>query len=78
MRTVSGRSVTDTTCVLQSLQRFVVTDLSNFYLDICKDRLYVRGADSFDRRASQTVLAALLQARGTCLFAFRCCLEQSG
>ena len=46
---------------MQSLQRFMVTDLSNFYLDITKDRLYVRAADSFDRRACQTVLAALLQ-----------------
>ena len=46
---------------MQSLQRFMVTDLSNFYLDITKDRLYVRGADSYDRRACQTVLAALLQ-----------------
>ena len=46
---------------MQSLQRFMVTDLSNFYLDITKDRLYVRGADSHDRRACQTVLACLLQ-----------------
>ncbi len=41
----------------------MVTDLSNFYLDITKDRLYVRAADSYDRRACQTVLAALLQVR---------------
>lgn len=46
---------------LQALQRFIVTDLSNFYLDITKDRLYVRAADSFERRSCQTVLAALLQ-----------------
>ena len=46
---------------MQSLQRFMVTDLSNFYLDITKDRLYVRGSDSYDRRACQTVLASLLQ-----------------
>ena len=46
---------------IQSLQRFMVTDLSNFYLDITKDRLYVRGTDSHDRRACQTVLASLLQ-----------------
>ena len=48
---------------LQSLQRFAVTDLSNWYLDVIKDRLYVSAADSFDRRASQTVLHALLQVR---------------
>lgn len=53
--------------VYQSLQRFMVTDLSNFYLDITKDRLYVRAAESFDRRACQTVLAALLQGLLPCV-----------
>jgi len=48
---------------MQSLQRFMVTDLSNFYLDITKDRLYVRAAGSHDRRSCQTVLTALLQVR---------------
>ena len=48
---------------LQAMQRFVVQDLSNFYLDIAKDRLYVRQGDSSDRRACQTVLAALLQVQ---------------
>ncbi len=48
---------------MQSLQRFAVTDLSNWYLDVIKDRLYVSAADSFDRRASQTVLHALLQVQ---------------
>lgn len=51
----------NTEAALQSLQRFAVTDLSNWYLDVIKDRLYVSAADSFDRRASQTVLHALLQ-----------------
>lgn len=45
----------------QALQRFAVLDLSNFYLDVVKDRLYIRGAASPERRACQTVLAALLQ-----------------
>jgi len=45
----------------QAVQRFVVNDLSNFYLDVAKDRMYVRGIDSPDRRACQTVLAAVLQ-----------------
>lgn len=53
--------------VYQSLQRFMVTDLSNFYLDITKDRLYVRAADSFDRRSCQTVLTALLQGLLPCV-----------
>lgn len=36
--------------VVQMLQRFAVQDLSNFYLDVIKDRLYVRAAESTDRR----------------------------
>lgn len=46
--------------VFQSLQRFVVTELSNFYLDVAKDRLYTRGATDPSRRSCQTVLAAML------------------
>ena len=44
----------------QGLVRFCATDLSTWYLDAAKDRLYVRGAGSDDRRACQTVLAAVL------------------
>ncbi|KAG2422803.1 hypothetical protein HXX76_015750 [Chlamydomonas incerta] len=47
--------------VFQALQRFVVVDLSNFYLDAAKDRLYIRGPDDPARRACQTVLDALLR-----------------
>lgn len=47
--------------VYQALQRFAVSDLSNFYLDVVKDRLYVSAPASADRRACQTVLNALLQ-----------------
>lgn len=47
--------------VYQALQRFAVVDLSNFYLDIAKDRLYIPEPDSFRRRSCQTVLAALLE-----------------
>lgn len=45
----------------QALQRFTVLDLSNFYLDVAKDRLYISAAAAPDRRACQTVLAALLE-----------------
>jgi isoleucyl-tRNA synthetase len=41
----------------QTVQNFCVVDLSNFYLDIAKDRLYISAADSFRRRSCQTVLA---------------------
>ncbi|KAG2447442.1 hypothetical protein HYH02_007767 [Chlamydomonas schloesseri] len=47
--------------VFQALQRFVVVDLSNFYLDTAKDRLYIRGPADPARRACQTVLDALLR-----------------
>lgn len=46
--------------VFQIIQRFVVVDLSNFYLDVAKDRLYVGGTTSLTRRSCQTVLAAHL------------------
>lgn len=47
--------------VYQALQRFAVLDLSNFYLDVAKDRLYIREPGARDRRAAQTVLQALLE-----------------
>ncbi|KAL8162816.1 hypothetical protein V2J09_014305 [Rumex salicifolius] len=46
--------------IFQSLQRFVIVDLSNFYFDVAKDRLYVGASSSFTRRSCQTVLAAHL------------------
>ena len=40
----------------QTVQNFCVVDLSSFYLDIAKDRLYISAANSFRRRSCQTVL----------------------
>jgi len=40
----------------QYLQNFAAVDLSAFYLDIVKDRLYTAGKKSLSRRATQTVL----------------------
>jgi len=45
----------------QALQNFCVVDLSNFYLDIAKDRLYVSGANDFRRRSCQTVLSLVVE-----------------
>ena len=45
----------------QALQNFCVVDLSNFYLDIAKDRLYVSGPSDFRRRSCQTVLALVVE-----------------
>ncbi len=45
----------------QAIQNFCVVDLSNFYLDIAKDRLYISAPDSPRRRSTQTVLAIALE-----------------
>lgn len=45
----------------QQLQNFAAVDLSSFYLDIVKDRLYTAGKKSVSRRACQTVLYEILQ-----------------
>lgn len=46
----------------QYLQNFAAVDLSSFYLDIVKDRLYTSGKNSLSRRACQTVLYEIAQA----------------
>ena len=46
----------------QCLQNFAAVDLSSFYLDIVKDRLYTSGKKSLSRRACQTVMYEILQA----------------
>lgn len=46
----------------QHLQNFAAVDLSSFYLDIVKDRLYTAGKKSLSRRACQTVLFEISQA----------------
>jgi isoleucyl-tRNA synthetase len=45
----------------QTVQNFCVVDLSNFYFDIAKDRLYISAADSLRRRSCQTVLAIAIE-----------------
>ncbi|CAK22761.1 isoleucine--tRNA ligase [Synechococcus sp. CS-197] len=45
----------------QLLQNFCVTDLSNFYLDIAKDRLYVSAPADRRRRSCQTVMALIIE-----------------
>ena len=45
----------------QALQNFCVVDLSNVYLDIAKDRLYVSAAGDARRRSCQTVLALVVE-----------------
>ena len=47
--------------VYHTLHNFCAVDLSAFYLDILKDRLYVEAADDPARRAAQTVLHEVLE-----------------
>ena len=53
--------------VYSSIRDFCTTDLSNFYLDILKDRLYVEKFDSESRRAAQTVIYNILRGMTLCL-----------
>jgi isoleucyl-tRNA synthetase len=46
--------------VYRHIYDYCVTDLSAFYLDVLKDRLYADAADSVGRRSAQTVLAEVL------------------
>ncbi|WP_206815210.1 isoleucine--tRNA ligase [Chroococcus sp. FPU101] len=45
----------------QTVQNFCVVDLSNFYIDIAKDRLYISDLNSPRRRSCQTVYAVALE-----------------
>ena len=46
----------------QAINTFCVVDMSNFYLDIIKDRLYTAKADSIERRSAQTAMYEILNA----------------
>ena len=45
----------------QTIQNFCTVDLSNFYLDIAKDRLYISSPNAARRRSCQTVLMYCLE-----------------
>lgn len=47
---------------LNRLNHFLVADLSNIYLDICKDKLYCDEKNSIERRSSQTAMALIAKA----------------
>lgn len=46
----------------QAINQFCVVDMSTFYLDIIKDRLYTSKADSLERRSAQTVMYEILDS----------------
>lgn len=45
-----------------AIHSFCVTELSSFYLDVSKDRLYVEGKNSLERRSGQTAMWQVLSA----------------
>lgn len=47
--------------IYHALHNFCTIDMSNFYLDVIKDRLYVETADSKNRRAAQTTIYMILR-----------------
>ena len=47
---------------LNRLNNFLVADLSNIYLDICKDKLYCDAKNAIARRASQSAMAMIAKA----------------
>ena len=48
--------------VFHAIHNFCVVEMSNFYLDVLKDRLYTSSATSDARRSAQTVLHEILVA----------------
>ncbi|MGN0452736.1 MAG: isoleucine--tRNA ligase [Ruminococcus sp.] len=48
--------------VYHAIHNFCVVDMSNFYLDVLKDRLYTEKADSKSRRAAQTTIYIILDS----------------
>ncbi len=48
--------------VYHAIQKFCIVDMSNFYLDVLKDRLYVEKSDGESRRTAQTTIYLILNA----------------
>ena len=48
--------------ISHAINDFCVVELSSFYLDIIKDRLYCEGKDSSERRSAQTALYLILRS----------------
>ena len=57
-----GYEAFDFHIVFHAIHNYCTTDLSNFYLDIIKDRLYCEKEDSVERRAAQTTIYRILSA----------------
>ena len=48
--------------VTYAIHNFCVVEMSNFYLDVIKDRLYCDGKDSLSRRSAQSAIYIILDA----------------
>ncbi len=48
--------------IYHAIHNFCVVDMSNFYLDVIKDRLYTQKTDGILRRSAQTVMYNILDA----------------
>ena len=56
----AGYDAYDFSKAYHAIHRFCVVDMSNFYLDVIKDRMYVNKADSAKRRAAQSTIFRIL------------------
>lgn len=59
---LSGYETFEFSKVYRSIYTFCVVELSNYYLDVIKDRLYVQAKDSRVRRSAQTAIYLILSA----------------
>ncbi len=58
-RTLDGYESYDYAAICQAVTAFMTVDLSAFYADVTKDRLYTLGARSRERRSAQTAMYLL-------------------
>ena len=56
----AGYDCYDFSAITHAVNDFCVVDMSNFYLDIIKDRLYCEAPDSLSRRSAQTAMYLVL------------------
>eukprot|EP00002_Diphylleia_rotans_P010709 TRINITY_DN2124_c0_g1_i8.p1 TRINITY_DN2124_c0_g1~~TRINITY_DN2124_c0_g1_i8.p1 ORF type:complete len:941 (+),score=141.98 TRINITY_DN2124_c0_g1_i8:198-3020(+) len=62
--------------VFTKVNQYVVSDLSNFYFDITKDRLYASGPDSPERKSVQYVMDKILRSLVTAIAPITPCTSQ--
>jgi isoleucyl-tRNA synthetase len=60
-RIVAAYEAYDYPTIVQTVNAFAIVDLSAFYNDISKDRLYTFGASSAARRSAQTTMYVMLE-----------------